>query len=164
MKPLMHWTLLAVASAFALSMNDAGSTNEHGGNGYECSWYTVNGGGAMFSAGGNFELNGTIGQPDTGVSTGGRYTFAAGFWAVVQVVQVAGFPQLKIVKQGQDSAVLSWEDADDSFTLQESGTLRAADWLASVRVATADGSARSVILADINSRIFFRLAKKGPVE
>jgi hypothetical protein len=48
--------------------------------GYELSWWTVDGGGQMYSIGGGYELGGTIGQPDAGVLTGGDYTLGGGFW------------------------------------------------------------------------------------
>ncbi|UCC29652.1 MAG: hypothetical protein JSU86_15785 [Phycisphaerales bacterium] len=41
---------------------------------------TIDGGGAMFSTGGDFELSGTIGQPDAGVMQGGEFTLTGGFW------------------------------------------------------------------------------------
>jgi hypothetical protein len=47
---------------------------------YDLSWWTVDGGGATFSAGGNYSLGGTIGQPDAGTSSGGAYTLVGGFW------------------------------------------------------------------------------------
>ncbi len=42
---------------------------------------TIDAGGAMNSSGGTFVLSGTIGQPDTGVSSGGPYALSGGFWA-----------------------------------------------------------------------------------
>ena len=49
--------------------------------GYDLSWNTIDGGGAMFSTGGGYELGGTIGQPDAGVQlTGGTFTLTGGFW------------------------------------------------------------------------------------
>ena len=46
-------------------------------------WWTIDGGGAMFTTGGDFTLSGTIGQPDasTTVMTGGDFELAGGFWA-----------------------------------------------------------------------------------
>jgi len=41
---------------------------------------TIDGGGIMNSAGGSFELSGTIGQPDAGVLTGGAFEVSGGFW------------------------------------------------------------------------------------
>lgn len=49
---------------------------------YDIDWYTVDGGGEMRSTGGNFELSGTIGQPDAGLMAGEPYTLSGGFWAV----------------------------------------------------------------------------------
>ena len=44
-------------------------------------WFTIDGGGAMLTAGGGFELSGTIGQPVASSfampMTGGRVTFSA---------------------------------------------------------------------------------------
>ena len=49
---------------------------------YAIDWHTVDGGGALFSTGGTYELSGTIGQPDANelVMTGGAYSLAGGFW------------------------------------------------------------------------------------
>jgi hypothetical protein len=53
---------------------------------YAIDWNTVDGGGEMWSTGGDYELGGTIGQPDAGAMTGtgpgGDYTLSGGFWAV----------------------------------------------------------------------------------
>ncbi len=43
-------------------------------------WNTIDGGGG-FSSGGDFELEGTIGQPDAGILTGGDFELSGGFWA-----------------------------------------------------------------------------------
>ena len=47
---------------------------------YEISRSTVDGGGVMHSTGGDFQLSGSIGQPDAGVLTGGGFTLTGGFW------------------------------------------------------------------------------------
>ena len=47
---------------------------------FSINWYTVDGGGEMFTTGGSFELSGTIGQPDAGVMTGGDFELVGGFW------------------------------------------------------------------------------------
>ena len=52
---------------------------------YDLGWYTIDGGGTMWSTGGSFELGGTIGQPDAQtppVMTGGDFELVGGFWAV----------------------------------------------------------------------------------
>ena len=57
------------------------------GDGFDLSWWTADGGGAMFSTGGGFELGGTIGQPDTNAppSTGSGFELTGGFWAGVSI-------------------------------------------------------------------------------
>ena len=47
---------------------------------FKISRSTIDGGGVMFSAGGDFELSGTIGQPDAGVLSGGEFELSGGFW------------------------------------------------------------------------------------
>jgi hypothetical protein len=50
----------------------------------EMGWHTIAGGGAMWSAGGDFELSGTIAPVDAGFAlTGGDFELAGGFWAGV---------------------------------------------------------------------------------
>jgi len=50
------------------------------GGGYDLGWNTVDGGGTTFSAGGDYTLGGTIGQPDAGLLSGGGYVLGGGFW------------------------------------------------------------------------------------
>ncbi len=50
------------------------------GSGYELSWRTIDGGGAMNLSGGSYTLNGTIGQPDAGKMSGGSFVHIGGFW------------------------------------------------------------------------------------
>mgnify|MGYP001585758686 CR=1 FL=1 len=47
---------------------------------FDLSWHTVDGGGVMRSTGGDFELSGTIGQPDAGAMSGGNFSLTGGFW------------------------------------------------------------------------------------
>ena len=56
------------------------------GQEFEIDWHTIDGGGDMFSTGGDFELSGTIGQPDarTRPMTGGEFSLVGGFWAVAR--------------------------------------------------------------------------------
>ena len=42
-------------------------------------WWTADGGGGS-SASGSYILDGTIGQPDAGMLSGGSYTLIGGFW------------------------------------------------------------------------------------
>ena len=75
----MKKVILLLATAFLL-LAPAGSLAQSGG-GYDLSWATVDGGGGAWSAGGAFELAGTIGQPDASPPLqGGGYSLQGGFW------------------------------------------------------------------------------------
>jgi len=52
---------------------------------FDLFWHTIDGGGDMWTTGGDFELSGTIGQPDTGTTamTGGDFELTGGFWAIL---------------------------------------------------------------------------------
>lgn len=47
---------------------------------YDLSWRTIDCGGG-YSAAGDFEVEGAIGQPDAGVMAGGGFELVGGFWA-----------------------------------------------------------------------------------
>ncbi len=48
---------------------------------YTIDWYSIDGGGAMFTSGQQYELSGTIGQPDAGAMAGNEFQLVGGFWA-----------------------------------------------------------------------------------
>jgi len=50
------------------------------GQNFDLSWHSIDSGGVMRSTGGNFELSGTIGQPDAGAMAGGGFQLNGGFW------------------------------------------------------------------------------------
>ncbi len=50
---------------------------------YQVPWFTVDCGGGTRTAFGDYQLGGTIGQPDAGSAAGGIYTVTGGFWALV---------------------------------------------------------------------------------
>ncbi len=51
-----------------------------GGDEFTMHRTTIDGGGTMVSAGGGFELSGTIGQPDAGAMAAGEFELTGGFW------------------------------------------------------------------------------------
>jgi hypothetical protein len=70
----MHWTPVFAGALGAFS---AVSTV---GQDFQLSRITVDGGGVVSSTGGDFELSGTVGQPDAGVLSGGVFELYGGFW------------------------------------------------------------------------------------
>lgn len=73
-----HWAGRLILTAGLLAALGAAALAQSGG--YDLSWWTVDGGGATFSAGGPYTLGGTIGQAEAGVVWGGRYMLGGGFW------------------------------------------------------------------------------------
>jgi hypothetical protein len=82
-------SLLALAALLLLACGALGSgAVAQSGGLYDLTWSTVDGGGYTFSAGGDYTLGGTVGQPDAGLLMGGDYTLNGGFWAVTGRYQV----------------------------------------------------------------------------
>jgi hypothetical protein len=75
---VLRLTLFLVVGCLLLS---AGLTRAQSGGGYDLTWSSVDGGGAMWSTDGSYSLGGTAGQPDAGPLTGGGYTLVGGFWS-----------------------------------------------------------------------------------
>ncbi len=77
MRTIQLLTWLGVAVAFF-------PTARVGANEFSTDWFTIDAGGAMWTAGGALELSGTIGQPEatTLVMTGGTFELVGGFWGV----------------------------------------------------------------------------------
>jgi hypothetical protein len=75
---MTHHASIAYIAAVALCAGAAALAPN--GSSFDLSWNTVDGGGGISTAG-DYELAGTIGQPDAGVvMTGGDFTFTGGFW------------------------------------------------------------------------------------
>ncbi len=70
-----YWTLAALVALVALPVTPAV------GQALSIPWWTIDAGGGMRSTGGDFELSGTIGQPDAGTMSGGDFELTGGFWA-----------------------------------------------------------------------------------
>ena len=49
-------------------------------DGYDLTWFTVDGGGATIISGEGYTLSGCIGQPDAGLMSRGDYILVGGFW------------------------------------------------------------------------------------
>jgi hypothetical protein len=74
--PIVLVLLIGISTANAQHTNDPAAPQ----SGYDLSWYTIDGGGAMNSNGGSYSLGGSIGQPDAGSLSGGSYQLNGGFW------------------------------------------------------------------------------------
>lgn len=82
---------LGVSVILLLGINRFEQALAQTGNGYDLTWFTVDGGGDKTS-GGNYSLTGTVGQPDVNqyVLAGGNYVLSGGFWGHVSPGQGGG--------------------------------------------------------------------------
>ncbi len=71
---------LTLLVALVLCLTASLPAASQSGGGYDLTWFTVDGGGAMLNQGGSFSLDGTIGQADAGPLGGDGYTLDGGFW------------------------------------------------------------------------------------
>jgi hypothetical protein len=78
-RPNLHrpGTLAALLALFLLA---GAAVHAQTGGGYDLTWNTLDGGGATFSTGGDYQLGGTLGQPEAGQLSGGGYALSGGFW------------------------------------------------------------------------------------
>ncbi|MBI1825497.1 MAG: hypothetical protein HY287_10080 [Planctomycetes bacterium] len=70
--PICGFAIICTACAAVLAADN-----------FEITWFTIDGGGGK-STGGQFELQGTIGQPDAGKLAGGQFELTGGFWFALE--------------------------------------------------------------------------------
>lgn len=126
---------------------------------YTIDWHKIAGGGGV-SAGGTYQLNATIGQPDaSGAMNGGNYTVTGGFWSLVSVMQTPGAPPLYISPAG-NTVTVYWQNVP-GCTLQESVSCSGSSgWTACPYSPTILNGTNYVNMACTGGSMFFRLCKQ----
>lgn len=144
----IHFAQLAFFSA-AISIN---------AQSYTIDWHKIAGGGGV-SAGGAYQLSGTIGQPDaSGAMTSGSYSLTGGFWSLVSIVQTPGMPPLFISGSG-NTVTVYWQNVT-GCTLQESGDcVASAGWTTCPCSPTTSNGTNYVNMTCTGGSMFFRLCK-----
>jgi hypothetical protein len=123
---------------------------------YSVGWSKISGGGGT-SAGGNYSVSGTIGQPDaSGVMSGGNYSVTGGFWSLIQVVQTPGAPTLYISQLG-NTVTVYWQNVA-GWNLIQSGNLTTpvGSWGVSSSPTLTNGT-NYLTLVNPSGNLFFRL-------
>ena len=125
---------------------------------YSIDWFKVAGGGGT-SAGGAYQVSGTIGQHDaSGPMTNGQYSLIGGFWSVITVVQTPGAPRLRITFNSQlPTVTVSWPSSATDFVLQQNSDLNTANWINTGWLVTTNGATMSVTISPPAGNLFFRL-------
>ena len=124
---------------------------------YAIDWYKIGGGGGT-STGGVYSVSGTIGQPDAGVSSGGNYSLAGGFWSLL-AVQTAGAPMLTITLTGTNTALVSWPSPSTGFALQQNTNVNTTNWVAPSETITDNGTNKFIIVNPPAGNRFYRLRR-----
>ena len=124
---------------------------------YSMNWHKIAGGGGQ-SAGGSYQINGTIGQPEpTGAMSGGNYSMTGGFWSLLSVVQTPGAPSLYISCAG-NTVTVYWQNVS-GCTLQERSSFAGGWTTCSWSPVTSNGTNYVNITAPTGS-LFFRLCRQ----
>jgi hypothetical protein len=88
-KTIRHFSIIVAAALFTFGAENSFAQVASGG-GYTLNQSVIASGGGQNSAGGVFTLEGTIGQPATGMpSTGTGFSVSSGFWTVVPLAPTA---------------------------------------------------------------------------
>lgn len=119
-------------------------------------WYKVGGGGGT-SAGGAYQLTGTIGQHDAGgPMSGGPYSVSGGFWALY-AVPTSGAPLLTMFLTPTNTAVVSWPSPSTGFGLLQNSNLAGANWVTPPEPVQDNGVTRFIIVNSPTGNRFYRL-------
>ncbi len=115
----------------------------YAGDPFEVSRYTIDGGGVMRSGGDDFELSGTIGQPDAAVMFGGDFELTGGFWFAIPPGDCEDDGDVDLFDYKRFESCLSGPGAGvatgcECFDVNRSGTVDLADF--AVAQSTFTGS------------------------
>ena|SRR5579859_1072542 len=145
----MKYTIASVIISLLLTASSLAQS-------YTITWYKISGGGGA-SSGGQYTLNGTIGQHDAGgPMTGNVYSLTGGFWALY-AIQSPGAPLLSISKTATNTVLISWPSPSTGFILQQKSSLTTSNWVTAPETPVDNGTNVSVIINPPAGTFFFRL-------
>ena len=121
-------------------------------------WFTIDGGGGS-STGGVYGISGTIGQPDAGRLSGGKFTLDGGLWGIIATVQTVSAPQLSIQLTATNTVMVSWPSPSTAFNLQQNTNLTTGIWVAPSESVGDNGTIRFIIVNRLTGNRAYRLSK-----
>jgi len=123
---------------------------------YAIDWYKVAGGGGTSTAG-TYQISGTIGQHDAGgPMTGGSFSLAGGFWALISVAQSPGAPTLYIGHSG-NTVTVYWQNVPGYVLQQNNNLATPAGWTPNSSWTTTSGT-NYLNITSPTGNLFYRLA------
>ncbi|MBI4718829.1 MAG: hypothetical protein HY763_13565 [Planctomycetes bacterium] len=141
-RTLITNTLMVLTSGAIMSSANSGPP------GVELVRFTIGGGGVIAGTGGDFELSGTIGQPDATTVRGGLYELSGGYWfstppgdcnedGIADLYDVASFEACMTGPVGPPPV-----DPCRCFDVDRSGSVDLADFAAVQAVFSTSGASR----------------------
>jgi hypothetical protein len=119
-------------------------------------WYGASFGGGT-STNAQYSIKGTVGQPATAASAGGRYAVQSGFWGLIAAIQTPGAPTLRIINTTTNAIVLVWPSSQTAFALEQTTDLKTSNWVPVGAPPTDDGTNTTVVITPAAGNRFFRL-------
>lgn len=147
---LKLWAVLILWPAALASLGTAGN--------FAVDWHQISGGGGTVTQSPD-AVNGTVGQPATGLLAGGTYTVQGGFWAFAASRPAASAPVLAIQRTAAGTILLSWPVTTAGFVLQGSVSLTSPEWTVVASFPSTDGLSLMAAPSPVSGLHFFRLAK-----
>ena len=86
------------------------------GQNFTLHWFTLDGGGIQ-STGGVYSASTSVGQPVTGVLSGGSYSGWGDFWSIAGVAQELNAPTLSVTNNA-GTLIVAWEKIASDFVLE----------------------------------------------
>ena len=125
---------------------------------YSIDWFKIAGGGGT-SAGGAYQVSGTIGQHDAGgPMTNGQYSLTGGFWSHhhrrADARRAAAHDHLQL---STPTVTVSWPSSATNYVLQQNSDLTTANWMPTGLPVTTNGATVSVTISPPAGNLFFRL-------
>lgn len=122
---------------------------------YTIDWSTISGGGGTSTAA-VYTITGTIGQPNTGTSSGGNYSLTGGFWSLIAAVPTPGAPGLSIKLTG-NTVMVYWPSPSTGFNPQVNSSLATTNWVTPAEAVQDDGSIKYMLVSPPAGNRFYRL-------
>ena len=122
---------------------------------YTMDWSTISGGGGTSTAA-VYTITITIGQPNTGTSSGGNYSLSGGFWSLIAAVPTPGAPRLSIKLTG-NTVMVYWPSPSTGFNPQVNSSLATTNWVTPAEAVQDDGSIKYMLVSPPAGNRFYRL-------